>query len=346
MLATGPSPYPGVVPRIDLDAYVAAHSRSWVRLEELVRQRRRTGAEADELVDRYQQVATHLSVVRTSAPDGELVAYLSSLLGRARIAMLAARVPSWRGVGRFFTDQFPAALYRLRWWWLGCLAGNVVVTAIMMVWLVNHPEVEQNLLSPQEVDQLVNSDFESYYSENAASAFATRVWINNSWVSALCIALGILGLPVLWLLFQNIANLAIVGSIMTRHDRGDLFWGLILPHGLLELTCVFVAGGVGLRLFWSWIEPGQLGRAASLARAGRTAVTVALGLAVVLFVSGIVEAFVTPSPLPTWARVGIGILAEVLFLAYVFVIGRQAAARGATGDISAALLEDRVATQA
>jgi len=334
------------VPRIDLDAYVAAHAHAWVRLDQLVRQRRRTGAEADELVDRYQQVATHLSVIRTSAPDGELVAHLSSLLGRARIAMLAARVPSWRGFARFFTARFPAALYELRWWWLGCLAGNVLVTAVMMIWLGHHPQVEQSLLSPEEVDQLVGNDFESYYSENAAGAFATRVWINNSWVSALCIALGILGVPVLWLLFQNIANLAIIGSIMIRHDRGELFWGLIIPHGLLELTCVFVAGGVGLRLFWSWIEPGHLSRAAALARAGRTAATVALGLAVCLLVSGVIEAFVTPSPLPTWARIAIGVLAELVFLGYVFVVGRAAVARGVTGDVAASLLEDRVATQA
>jgi uncharacterized membrane protein SpoIIM required for sporulation len=333
------------VPRIDLDAYVMAHRHEWARLEALLRQRRRDGAESDELVDRYQQVATHLSVVRTAAPDGELVSYLSALLSRARLAMLGSRVLSWRAAGRFFTRQFPAALYRLRWWWLGCVAGNVVVTAVMMWWLIDHPEVEQTLLSPGEVDQLVESDFESYYSENAASAFATRVWINNAWVSALCIALGILGLPVIYLLFQNIANLAIIGSIMTRHDRAEVFWGLILPHGLLELTAVFVAGGVGLRLFWSWIEPGGLSRADSLARAGRTAVTVALGLVAVLFVSGLIEAFVTPSPLPTWARVAIGVLAEVAFLLYVFVIGRRAAAGGATGDVSAALLEDRVATR-
>ena len=333
------------MPRIDLDAYVVAHSHEWARLEELLRKRRPTGAESDELVDRYQRVATHLSVVRTSAPDAELVAYLSSLLGRARISMLGARVLSWRAAGRFFTQQFPAALYRLRWWWLGCLAGNVVVIAVMMWWLAGHPEVEQSLLSPEQIDQLVENDFESYYSENAASSFATRVWVNNAWVSALCIALGILGLPVIWLLFNNIVNLAIIGSIMTRNDRADLFWGLILPHGLLELTAVFVAGGVGLRLFWSWIEPGGVSRGTAIARAGRTAVTVALGLVAVLLVSGIIEAFVTPSPLPTWARIAIGVLAELLFLAYVFVVGRAAAARGHTGDIDSSLLEDRVATQ-
>ncbi len=332
--------------RIDLDAYVAAHSHEWARLEELLRERRRDGASSDELVDRYQQAATDLSVIRTSAPDAQLVSYLSSLLGRARIAMLGTRVTRWQAFGHFFTDQFPAALYRLRWWWLGCFAGNVIVVAVMMWWLLDHPEVEQSLLSEAEISDLVNSSFESYYSEHAAGSFATQVWINNAWVSALCIAFGILGFPVLYLLYNNVANLAVIGAIMTRHDRGDLFWGLILPHGLLELTAVFVAGGVGLRLFWSWIDPGEMSRGASLAQTGRTAGTVAMGLVVVLFVSGIIEAFVTPSPLPTWARVGIGILAELVFLAYVFVIGRAAVRRGATGDVSAELLEDRVATQA
>jgi uncharacterized membrane protein SpoIIM required for sporulation len=330
---------------VDLDAYVLAHAHEWQRLEELAHRRKLTGAESDELVERYQQVATHLSVVRTSAPDATLVAHLSSLLARARNRAVGTRVSSWSGFLAFFTERFPAALYRLRWWWLGCLAANVVVTAVMMIWLLDNPNVEQSLMSPAEVDQLVNEDFENYYSEYAASHFAFQVWVNNAWVSALCLALGILGLPVVVLLFQNIANLAIIGSVMHRHDHGQHFWGLLLPHGLLELTAVFVAGGVGLKLFWSWIEPGSLTRAQSVAREGRTAGTVALGLVLILFVSGVIEGFVTPSGLPTEARVGIGVLAELAFLAYVFVIGRQAARRGVTGDVDSRYLEDRVATQ-
>lgn len=331
---------------MDLDAYVLAHSHEWARLEELTRRGRLSGAEADELVERYQRVATHLSVVRTSAPDASLVAHLSSLLARSRNRAAGARVGTWAGVVSFLYERFPAALYRQRWWWLGCLAANVVVVTVMIWWLLGHPNVEQTMMSPQEIDQLVNNDFESYYSEYAASHFAAQVWVNNAWVAALCIALGILGAPVVWLLYTNMLNLAVIGSIMIRHDRGDLFFGLILPHGLLELTAVFVAGGVGARLFWSWIEPGELTRTASIAREGRTAATVALGLVLVLLVSGVIEAFVTPSGLPTWARVGIGITAELVFFAYVFVLGRNAVRRGHTGDIDASLLEDRVATQA
>ncbi len=330
---------------MDLDAYVLAHADEWRRLEQLTRRRRLTWTESDEFVDRYQQVATHLSVVRTSAPDASLVAHLSSLLSRARNRAVGTRVGTWRGVATFFVDRFPAALYRLRWWWLGTVAVNVVGTAVMMLWLLRHPAVEQSLLSPDEIDQLVSHDFAGYYSEYAAGHFAAQVWVNNVWVSGLCLALGVLGFPVVVALFNNVANLAVIGSIMIRHGHGGHFWGLILPHGLLELTAVFVAGGVGLRLFWSWVEPGSLSRSQSLAREGRTSGTVALGLVPVLLVSGMIEAFVTPSGLPTWARIGIGVLAEALFLAYVFVLGRSAVRRGHTGDLDPSLLEDLVATQ-
>lgn len=331
---------------MDLDAYVVAHRAEWDRLEALARKRRLDGAESDELVERYQRVATHLSVIRTSAPDASVITYLSLLLSRARNRAGGARGSSWLGVRRFVLERFPAALYRLRWWWLGTLGVNVVVTFVMMWWLLRHPNVEQSLLSPRDIDQLVHHEFSGYYSQYAASHFAAEVWTNNIWVAALCLALGALGLPVIYLLFRNIANLAVIGSIMTRHGHAAEFWGLVLPHGMLELTAVFVAGGVGLKLFWSWVEPGDLTRAQSFAREGRTAGTVALGLVGVLAVSGLIEAFVTPSPLPTWARIAIGVLAEATFFAYVFVVGRRAVARGHTGDLDPLLLEDRVASQA
>ena len=328
---------------MDIDAFVAAHSGRWFRLEQLSRRRRLSGVEADELVDGYQEVATHLSVVRSSAPDAGLVAYLSTVLARARTRTTGTRTTSWRDVVTFLSTTFPAALYRTRRWWLATMAANVAVAAVMMSWLLTHPGAESSLMSSAQADRLVNSEFEGYYSEYAASHFAAQVWTNNAWVAALCIALGVLGLPVIWLLFENIFNVAVIGALMIQHDRGALFFGLILPHGLLELTAVFVAAGVGLRLFWSWVEPGARSRGQSLAQEGRTAAGVALGLAVVLLVSGVIEAFVTPSGLPTWARIGIGALAEAAFFGYVFWLGRRAFRAGHTGDTGADTLEDRVA---
>lgn len=330
---------------MDLDAFVAAHQPAWVRLEELSRRGRRlAGPEADELTALYQEVATHLSLVRSGAPDASVIGYLSALLAKARTRAGSARSLTRAGLADAVVRRFPAALYRTRRWWISTMLISYAVAAVMMIWLLENPQVETTMMSPEQVQQLVKADFENYYSESAASQFAAQVWTNNAYVSALCVALGIFGLPVIYLLFENILNLAIMGSLMIRHDRGSLFFGLIIPHGLLELTAVFVAAGTGLRLMWAWVSPGPRTRGQSLASEGRSAAGVVLGLVVVLLISGIIEAFVTPSGLPTWARISIGVAAEAAFLAYVFVLGRRAVAAGYTGDIPAHLLEDRLAT--
>jgi hypothetical protein len=72
----------------------------------------------------------------------------------------------------------------------------------------------------------------------------------------------------------------------------------------------------------------------ALAEEGRSTLTIALGLIGVLLVSGIVEAFVTPSPLPTWARIGIGATVWIAFLTYVVVLGRRADRVGDLGDVA------------
>lgn len=321
---------------MDLDAYLGAHRAEWDRLDELSRRRRLSGAEADELLDLYQRVATHLSQIRSSAPDPSVVQYLSTLLARTRSRASGARTTSWQDLARFFTERFPAALYRARWWWGITMLLNLVVALAVGWYVVRNPAVQSAWIPDSQVDQLVNHGFEDYYSENAAQDFALRVWTNNAWIAALCVAAGPLGFPIVIILWQNVVNLGVMGGIMAANDRTSLFFGLILPHGLLELTAVFVAAGVGLRVFWSWIEPGAQTRMQSLSAAARSSMSIALGMVVVLLISGIIEAFVTPSPLPTWARIATGILAEVAFFAYVFVLGRRAALAGETGDVSEA----------
>jgi uncharacterized membrane protein SpoIIM required for sporulation len=160
------------------------------------------------------------------------------------------------------------------------------------------------------------------------------VWLNNSWVAAQCIASAIvLGIPIPWVLFQNAYNVGASAAFMFDAGKADIFFGLILPHGLLELTAVFLAGAIGMQLGWSVVSPGNRPRGQVLAERGRAVVAVAIGLFFVLLVSGLIEALVTPSPLPTAVRIGIGLTAEIAFLAYVFHFGRKAARAGESGDV-------------
>ncbi|MCV7202856.1 hypothetical protein B7435_26925 [Mycolicibacterium peregrinum] len=320
---------------MDVDAFVVAHRPTWDRLEQLVKRRRRlTGAEVDELVDLYQRVSTHLSMVRSASQDSVLIGRLSGLVARARAAVTGAHAPLWREFVRFWTVSFPVVAYRAWRWWLGSAVAFFIVTVALALWVSGNPGVHAAIGTPSEIDELVNRDFASYYSEHPAASFALQVWVNNSWVAAQCIAFAILlGLPIPYVLFQNAANLGVIAGLMFSADKGDLFLGLITPHGLLELTAVFLAAAVGMRLGWTVIAPGDRPRAQVLAEQGRAVVAAAIGLAVVLLISGLIEALVTPSPLPTWMRIGIGVAAELAFLGYVFHFGRKAVRAGESGDL-------------
>jgi uncharacterized membrane protein SpoIIM required for sporulation len=320
---------------VDLDSYILRHSAEWDRLAELTAKRTDlTGAEADEVVDLYQRVSTHLSVVRSTASDPVLEARLSALVASARSLVTGVTLPLWQAIGHFFTTGFPAAAYRARYWWITVAVVNVLVAFLVGWRVVNTPGLGQSLLDDQKVKELVEHDFANYYSENPAADFAFQVWLNNAEVTAICLVMGVAIIPVLVMLWLNISNVGVIGGFMVAAGRADLFYGLLLPHGLLELTIVFVAAGAGLRLGWSWIAPGRRTRSEALATEGRAVGALALGLAVWLLVSGLVEGFVTPSTLPASARLAIGATVWLAFLGYVFILGRRAARAGETGDVA------------
>ncbi|MFI7417414.1 stage II sporulation protein M [Nonomuraea sp. NPDC049684] len=323
---------------MDIDAFVTAHRPVWDRLDHLVKNRSSlTGAEVDELVDLYQRVSTHLSIVRSSSRDAVLAGRLSALVARARSAVTGAHTPAWRELARFFTVTFPVVAYRARWWWLAAALASIAVAWVLGAWVAANPDVQASIASPDEIAQLVDHDFADYYSEHPAASFASHVWVNNAWVSAQVIIYAILlGIPIPFILYSNAENVGVSAGLMASRGKLDIFFGLITPHGLLELTGVFLAAAVGLRLGWTVIDPGPRRRLEALAEQGRAVMSVALGLVVVLFVSGLIEAFVTPSGLPTAVRVGIGVLAEAAFLAYVIVFGRRALRENETGDVERA----------
>jgi uncharacterized membrane protein SpoIIM required for sporulation len=215
--------------------------------------------------------------------------------------------------------------------------ASLLLALISGWWIARSPDVQASLLSKSAAADLVNHQFRNYYSQYAATSFAFKVWTNNVWVAAESLIFGVLlGLPTLYVLLNNALNLGIDGGLMIGHGKTAEFFGLILPHGMLELSAVFLAAAAGLRLGWAIIDPGPRPRARALAEEGRATITIALGMIVVLLVSGVIEAFVTPSPLPTWARILIGAAAEAAFLGYVLVLGRRAVRAGLSSDIEEA----------
>jgi len=319
---------------VDIDAFAAVHRGEWERLRALSSRRRLSGAEADELVRLYQLTAGHLSAVRTKAPDPLLVSQLSGTLATARGRIAGTHEARLSDVVRFFVLMLPAAFYRIRWWtvWVGL--AFVALGALSGWWVATNPAALAAFGSPAEREQYAEEAFAAYYSNYPAGDFAGQVWTNNAWIAAQCIALGITGVFPVYVLVVNAIGVGSSGGVMADEGYLEVFFGLILPHGLMELTAIFVAAAAGLKLFWAWVSPGPRTRSRALAEEGRALFTVALGLVIVLAVSGVVEAFVTPSGLPSGVKIAIGALVLAGYWAYTLVLGRRAVRAGETGDLS------------
>jgi uncharacterized membrane protein SpoIIM required for sporulation len=319
--------------QMDLDAYSAAHREEWDRLATLAAKRRFTGAEADELIERYQSGATELSAISTSVGQSIQGDRLSLSLSRARLRFTGASTNALAQLPRFFVYQLPAALYRVRWVTLGATAAFFVFAFLYGAWLSANPALLLNFGSESQLQQYADTEFVGYYSDNAEASFAGQVWTNNAWIAAQCIAFGITAVWAPYMIVQNALGIGQSGAIMSEYGRLDEFFLYLAPHGQLELYSIFVAAAAGMMISWSWIAPGARTRGQALAEDGRALFTIVVGLAIALLVSGVVEGYVTRQDWPWPIKIGIGTAALVAFLVYQWGFGRRAARAGETGDL-------------
>ena len=222
---------------MDLDAFVTEHRGEWNRLRQLAGRpkRRLTAAEVDEMVALYHRAATHLSVVRSRSPDPALVAWLSRLVLQARAAAHARRPGSrWAAVGPLLRRLVPR----------GGLPGPVVgwplrrrlrlLAGVLIAIVADDPE--RRFVSPARSRSWSTTPSRRTTPRTRRRTSPLLVWTNNAWIAAICLAGGVLILPVLFVLWDNMENIGIVGGVMVGNGRADIFFGLILVHGLLELT--------------------------------------------------------------------------------------------------------------
>ena len=324
-----------------LDAYVHQHTPEWERLEELTELAQRpghklTGDELDELLFRYQRVSAHLSHVRSTFGDPTVTARLTKVVAQARAVVYGKQDSAGGAIKTFFRSSFPAAVWSGRRQILISALFFFIPAIVIGVWLANSPAAIDALAPPALRDAYINEDFEAYYSSSPAAEFSTMVLINNIQVSFLAFIAGIAwAVPTLLVLAFNGAIVGQAAGLFHNAGEATRFWGLILPHGLLEITAIIVAGGAGIRLGWSLISPGDRTRSASLIAEAQRSVSIVIGLVIVFIIAGLIEGFVTPSPLDTWARVSIGAAAFFAFWAYILAFGPAATNAGYTGSIGA-----------
>lgn len=334
-----------------MDRFIVRNSAMWQHLDDLAERARKSGSrlapqEVDELVALYQRTAAQLSYARTYYDDPGLTSRLTIVVAKASGAIYGTRGRAGSTFKRFLTETFPVAVYRSRRFIAASAALFFVPAIAVGAWLANSPDA-LDVAVPKDTQQaLLDTEFEDYYSREPAQQFSTRVLVNNIQVSFFAFAFGALLVPTALLLIYNSLNLGVAAGLFIHAGEAGKFFGLILPHGLLELTAIVIAGAAGLRLGWAVLFPGDRPRGEALAEEGRRSVVIVLGLMLCFIVAGLIEGFVTPSGLPTSVRVAVGVAVEVVFISWVVTRGRVAEAAGLTGRFDEPPLDDLVEANA
>ena len=326
---------------MDIDAFVAAHQGAWQRLQELTHHGRRvtqvSPEELDELIHLYQRAGANLANARIEyAADAALVNRLTLLVADAHGVLYGQRdTEVKRGIVQFTTMTFPAAIYGLRRYIAAAAFLTIVPWAVFQIWLAISPTAFDVAAPDATAQQYINQDFADYYRNQPSQNFAAQVFLNNVRVGFLAFAAGaLLCVFTIALLVWNGANAGVAGGLFTHVGQADKFWGLILPHGMLEISAVLVSGAAGLRIGWCIIDPGDRPRFHAFVDEARRLGTVLVGLVAAFLLAATVEGFVTGRPWPTWVRIGVGTVMFLLFWGWTIVFAIRAVRNG-TEDFTA-----------
>ncbi|MEJ7652868.1 MAG: stage II sporulation protein M [Chloroflexia bacterium] len=326
-----------------IDRFVADRKARWERLSHLLtrtssfRRSRLTAAEVEEFGRLYREASSDLARARRDFPRSQTTLYLNSLVGRAHRQVYLPREASSdeNPIRRFFGEEFPRTFRR---------NGRLVLIAFLVFFVpallayglsMWSPEASA-VLAPQGIASRIEEVRETGrwadISAGESSLAASTIMTNNIRVAILAFAGGVLiGIPTVLVLALNGLMLGSVVAVAQQGGVGVELWSFVSPHGWIELTIIFIAGGAGLGLGRAILLPGLFSRADALTAAALDSVRLLLGGAALLVIAGTIEGFVSPSLIPPAFKFGFGLVTAVALFSYLFLAGRETSAESPYG---------------
>src|SRR5918996_1773466 len=298
---------------MNLERFVRERRTSWNELEGLIASARhrpeRLGFDGvRRLGALYRAAGADLSLARRRWPDDPVRTQLETLVARARQLV-------YHSEGRRRSAM--AFFARIYWQRVAKAPAFLAVSAALLfgpmvlgaLWGLNDPPGAIRFVPPEyaSVADHQPGDAGRDLPVDFRAAFSSAIFTNNVRVSFLAFAGGVLlGLGTAAVLLFNGTLLGAIGGLAVQGGNGERFVELVSPHGVLELSCIVVAGAAGLRMGWAVVEPGRIRRAASLVTEARAAVEIVLGTAPWLVLAGLVEGFITPTGIGLWPALAVG----------------------------------------
>jgi uncharacterized membrane protein SpoIIM required for sporulation len=314
------------------DRFIEKHKTAWQRLEDLLKLldssslRRLHREEVRELGRIYRRTASDLAIARAESRDPRLINYLNSLVIRAHGRIYQADAQSGSRIKQFFARDFPQTFRRT--WRYTAVSFSVfaVFSVIGFLGTKYDPEFSELVGVPPAFRELYIENRVHWWEDlnEANQVGASRIMTNNVQVTIFTFAYGALfGVGTLYTLAFNGAVNAAVLALTYRAGYGNELLTFMIGHGVIELSCIFIAGGAGLLIGSALLMPGDLSRADALKSRGKDAIRLMMGVAVLLVVAGIIEGFISPAPIRPAIKFSIGAITGLALYSYLLLAGHN-----------------------
>lgn len=308
--------------------FVARKRPDWERLEALLRKidsrgvRALSEEETIEVARLYRKATSDLAQAQTFVRDAEILHYLNGLVGRGHGVVYRTPSFSWRSVVGFFWREFPA---RVRAHKVACLSAAALLFGAMAIGylVIAFDFGARDYILPDDFryveKKLAEQDhWGSEITPQEAPAVSAFIMTNNIRVSMQAFAAGIfLGLGTALVLAYNGFQIGGILGVLAHYGKATMLLSFVVGHGVIELTCICIAGGAGFVLARGLVAPGDRSVRDALVEEGREAALLALGTVPLLVVAGTIEGFVSPLPLPFWAHAAFAVVPASALVAYL-----------------------------
>jgi uncharacterized membrane protein SpoIIM required for sporulation len=312
--------------------FLEERKTAWQQLEDLLTLldratlRRLNREEVRELGRSYRRTASDLAIARAESRDPQLINYLNSLVIRAHGRIYRADAQGGRRIRRFFAYDFPQTFRRT---WRYTLTAFLIFQVFGVLFFLGtrlDPEFSELAGVPASFREVtIETRTRWWESLNSANQIGSSLILtNNIKVTFYAFALGAMfGVGTIYVLATNGAAIGAILALVYRAHYGNDLVTFMVGHGVIELSCIFMAGGAGLLIGGAMLMPGDLTRAEALKSRGLDAIRLIAGCVPLLVLAGIIEGFISPMPFPPLVKFGIGGITGIALYSYLVLAGRR-----------------------
>ena len=279
----------------------------------------------------YRELTQDLNIAKAHGFDPVIIERLNSLVLEGNQILYGQRSLSLKTLADFVLYTFPGAV-RSQWrsFWAAVLLFYGLAFFFCFL-CVNYPPMVYQLVGADTVydlESMYDPDGRNYLTPRDVSSDADMFGFyiyNNVSIAFRTFAGGILaGIGSFIILCFNGAFLGAAAGHIINVGFGETFFAFIIAHSSFELTAIILSAQAGLILGYRLFITKGLSRKASLKIAGKTALPIISGAALMLFVAACIEAFWSSRhEFSLVLRFGAGAASWVFVICYLVFAGRR-----------------------